>query len=87
MACRLEAEKEEATALAQADAQSRVQQEVSRVLAAERSLTQDSLQAAVLRERASADDEKLRAQRYVSPRRSTSPSACPNPSPRETDLD
>ncbi|XP_030197327.1 coiled-coil-helix-coiled-coil-helix domain containing 3a isoform X4 [Gadus morhua] len=60
----LEAEKDAAAALAQADAQARVQQEVSRVLTEERALSRDGLHAAVLRERASADDEKLRAQRY-----------------------
>ncbi|CAL8386492.1 unnamed protein product, partial [Gadus morhua 'NCC'] len=61
----LEAEKDAAAALAQADAQARVQQEVSRVLTEERALSRDGLHAAVLRERASADDEKLRAQRYA----------------------
>ncbi|CAL8330663.1 unnamed protein product [Boreogadus saida] len=61
----LEAEQEAAAALAQADAQARVQQEVSRVLTEERALSRDGLHTAVLRERASADDEKLRAQRYA----------------------
>ncbi|KAG7258496.1 hypothetical protein CRUP_016694 [Coryphaenoides rupestris] len=59
------AEKVEVAALAQADAQARVQQEVSQILAVERALSQDTLHQAVLRERATAEDEKLRARRYA----------------------
>ncbi|XP_017270220.1 coiled-coil-helix-coiled-coil-helix domain containing 3a isoform X2 [Kryptolebias marmoratus] len=57
-----EAEKARASAQAQAETQSQVQAEVSRMLSAERALTQESLQQAVLRERITIEDDRLRAQ-------------------------
>ncbi|XP_032445702.1 coiled-coil-helix-coiled-coil-helix domain containing 3a isoform X2 [Xiphophorus hellerii] len=57
-----DAEKARASAQAQADVQSKVQEEISRILSVERALTQDSLQQAIIRERISSEDEKLRAQ-------------------------
>ncbi|PWA15621.1 hypothetical protein CCH79_00016641 [Gambusia affinis] len=57
-----DAEKARASAQAQADVQSKVQEEISRILSVERPLTQDSLQQAIIRERISSEDEKLRAQ-------------------------
>ncbi|XP_037551943.1 coiled-coil-helix-coiled-coil-helix domain containing 3a isoform X2 [Nematolebias whitei] len=56
------AEKARASAQAQAETQSQVQAEVSRMLSAERALTQESLQQAILRERITIEDERLRAQ-------------------------
>lgn len=64
---RLEAEKTRASAQAQAEATSHVQDEVSRILSVERAVAQESLQQAVIRERISTEDERLRAQLYVSP--------------------
>lgn len=64
--CRLEAEKVRTAAQARAEAQSHVQDEVSRILTAERALAQESLQQAVIRERITTEDEKLRAQLLVS---------------------
>uniref|UniRef100_A0A3B5M3Q8 Coiled-coil-helix-coiled-coil-helix domain containing 3a n=1 Tax=Xiphophorus couchianus TaxID=32473 RepID=A0A3B5M3Q8_9TELE len=61
-----DAEKARASAQAQADVQSKVQEEISRILSVERALTQDSLQQAIIRERISSEDEKLRAQLLVS---------------------
>lgn len=63
---RLEEEKAQAAALAQAQAQSQVQDEVASILAAERALAHDSLQHAIMRERVTAEDERLRAQLLVS---------------------
>ncbi|XP_054910806.1 coiled-coil-helix-coiled-coil-helix domain containing 3a isoform X6 [Poeciliopsis prolifica] len=57
-----DAEKARASAQAQADAQSKVQDEISRILSVERAFTQESLQQAIIRERISSEDEKLRAQ-------------------------
>ncbi|XP_008398894.1 coiled-coil-helix-coiled-coil-helix domain containing 3a isoform X2 [Poecilia reticulata] len=57
-----DAEKARASAQAQADTQAKVQEEISRILSVERALTQDSLQQAIIRERISSEDEKLRAQ-------------------------
>ncbi|XP_016533147.1 coiled-coil-helix-coiled-coil-helix domain containing 3a isoform X2 [Poecilia formosa] len=57
-----DAEKARASAQAQADAQAKVQEELSRILSVERALTHDSLQQAIIRERISSEDEKLRAQ-------------------------
>ncbi|XP_070709840.1 coiled-coil-helix-coiled-coil-helix domain containing 3a [Pempheris klunzingeri] len=58
----LEAEKSRSAAQAQSEAQSQVQGEVSRILSVERSVAQESLQQAIIRERIAAEDEKLRAQ-------------------------
>lgn len=66
---RLEAEKARASVQAQADAKRHVQDEVSRILSAERAVAQESLQQAVIRERIATEDERLRAQLFVSPRR------------------
>lgn len=55
--CRLEKERARVTAQAHADAQSHVQDEVSRILASER---------AALRERVTADEERLRIKLLVS---------------------
>ncbi|XP_013860256.1 coiled-coil-helix-coiled-coil-helix domain containing 3a [Austrofundulus limnaeus] len=57
-----DAEKARASAQAQAETQSQVQAEVSRMLSAERAATQESLQQAILRERITIEDERLRAQ-------------------------
>lgn len=64
---RLDAQKAQASAKAQADAKHQVQDEVSRILSAERAVATESLQQAVIRERIATEDEKLRAQLYVSP--------------------
>lgn len=63
---RLQAEKTRASAQAHAEAQSQVQDEVSRILASERALTQESIQQAFIRERISTEDDRLRAQLFVS---------------------
>lgn len=63
---RLKAEKARASAQAHAEAQSQVQGEVSRILSVERALAQESIQQAVIRERIATEDERLRAQLYVS---------------------
>ncbi|XP_068442637.1 coiled-coil-helix-coiled-coil-helix domain containing 3a isoform X5 [Clinocottus analis] len=60
----VEAEKARAAAQAQDDAQSQVQDEVSRILSVERAVAKESAQQAVIRERISTEDEKLRAQLY-----------------------
>lgn len=64
---RLEAEKTRASAQAQAEATSLVKDEVSRILSAERAMAKENLQQAVIRERISTEDERLRAQLFVSP--------------------
>ncbi|KAM7378256.1 hypothetical protein PAMA_013246 [Pampus argenteus] len=61
----LEAEKTRASAHAQAEATSLVQDEVSRILSLERAAAQESFQQAVIRERIATDDERLRAQLYA----------------------
>ncbi|CAJ1054853.1 coiled-coil-helix-coiled-coil-helix domain containing 3a [Xyrichtys novacula] len=61
----LESEKARSAAQAQAEAQSQVQDEVSRILSVERAVAHESLQQAVLRERISTEDEKLRAQLFA----------------------
>nr|XP_057933701.1 coiled-coil-helix-coiled-coil-helix domain containing 3a isoform X2 [Doryrhamphus excisus] len=61
----LEAEKARAAAQAQADTKRHVEDEVSRILSAERVVAQESIQQAVLRERIATEDEKLRAQLYA----------------------
>ncbi|KAA8580188.1 hypothetical protein FQN60_005723 [Etheostoma spectabile] len=60
------AEKARAEAQAQDDAQSKVQDEVSRILSVERAMAQESIQQAVIRERITTEDERLRAQLYTS---------------------
>ncbi|XP_039647739.1 coiled-coil-helix-coiled-coil-helix domain containing 3a isoform X5 [Perca fluviatilis] len=60
----IEAEKARAEAQAQDDAQSKVQDEVSRILSVERAMAQESIQQAVIRERIATEDERLRAQLY-----------------------
>ncbi|XP_062338778.1 LOW QUALITY PROTEIN: coiled-coil-helix-coiled-coil-helix domain containing 3a [Osmerus eperlanus] len=60
----LQQEQSQAQALAQAEAQAQVPDEVSRLLAVERAGAQQSLQQAVLRERLSTEDERVRAQLY-----------------------
>lgn len=54
-------------AQAQNEAQSQVPSEVARLLSAERAAAQESIQQAVMRERISTEDEKRRAQLFVSP--------------------
>ncbi|XP_077356957.1 coiled-coil-helix-coiled-coil-helix domain containing 3a isoform X2 [Festucalex cinctus] len=61
----LEAEKSRASAQAQAEAKRHVEDEVSRILSAERAVVQESVQQAVIRERIAAEDEKLRTQLYA----------------------
>ncbi|XP_069556441.1 coiled-coil-helix-coiled-coil-helix domain containing 3a isoform X2 [Brachyistius frenatus] len=61
----LEAEKARASAQAQAEAQSQVQDEVSKILSVERAMAQESLQQAVIRERITTEDERIRAQLYA----------------------
>ncbi|XP_054656887.1 coiled-coil-helix-coiled-coil-helix domain containing 3a isoform X2 [Dunckerocampus dactyliophorus] len=61
----LEAEKARAAAQAQAETKRHVEDEVSRILSAERTVAQESIQQAVLRERIATEDEKLRAQLYA----------------------
>lgn len=63
---RLEAEKARASAQVQAEAQAQVQSEVSKILSVEWAVAEESLQQAVIRERIATEDEKLRAQLYVS---------------------
>lgn len=63
---RLEAEKARSAAKAHAEAQSQVQEEVSRILSVERAVAQESLQEAIIRERIATEDERLRAQLFVS---------------------
>ncbi|XP_072530009.1 coiled-coil-helix-coiled-coil-helix domain containing 3a isoform X3 [Salminus brasiliensis] len=60
----LEKEKAQLHAKAHADAQAQVQDEVSRILAAERAAAREGVQRAVLRERITTEDERLRAQLY-----------------------
>uniref|UniRef100_A0A8C1XC10 MICOS complex subunit MIC19 n=1 Tax=Cyprinus carpio TaxID=7962 RepID=A0A8C1XC10_CYPCA len=60
---RLEKEKSQVHVQAQAEAQAQVKDEVSRILALEK---EQSFQKAILRERITAEDERLQAQIYVS---------------------
>ncbi|KAM6984913.1 coiled-coil-helix-coiled-coil-helix domain containing 3a [Aplochiton taeniatus] len=60
----LEEEKAQIEAVAQAEAQSLAKDEVSRILTVERAMAQETLQQAVLRERITTEDERLRAQLY-----------------------
>lgn len=65
---RLESEKTRAASMAQAEAQSQVQDEVSRILSVERAVAKESIQHAVIRERIATEDERHRAQLLVSRR-------------------
>lgn len=55
---RLESEKTRAASMAQAEAQSQVQDEVSRILSVERAVAKESIQHAVIRERIATEDER-----------------------------
>ncbi|XP_061768230.1 coiled-coil-helix-coiled-coil-helix domain containing 3a isoform X2 [Nerophis ophidion] len=61
----LEAEKARTSAQAKAETRRHVEDEVSRILSSERTVAQESLQQAVLRERIATEDEKLRAQLFA----------------------
>nr|XP_061809466.1 carbohydrate-responsive element-binding protein-like [Nerophis lumbriciformis] len=61
----LEAEKSRASAQSQAEAKRHVEDEVARILSAERAVAQESIQQAVIRERIVSEDEKLRVQLYA----------------------
>lgn len=63
---RLASEKARAAAQADAEAQAQAQSEMSRILSAERAVAQESLQQAIIRERIATEDERLRAQIFVS---------------------
>uniref|UniRef100_A0A4W5QJA2 Coiled-coil-helix-coiled-coil-helix domain containing 3a n=2 Tax=Hucho hucho TaxID=62062 RepID=A0A4W5QJA2_9TELE len=63
----LEEEKVHAASFAEAEAQASVKDEVGRILELERATTHNTLTQAVLREKVSTEDERLRAQLYVSP--------------------
>lgn len=65
---RLEAEKSRASAQSRAEAKRHAEDEVSRILSAERAAAEDGIQQAAIRERIAAEEEKRRAQLYVSPR-------------------
>ncbi|XP_074481118.1 coiled-coil-helix-coiled-coil-helix domain containing 3a isoform X6 [Sebastes fasciatus] len=61
----VESEKARAAAQAQDDAQSQVQDDVSRILSVERAVAKESIQQAVIRERIATEDETRRAQLYA----------------------
>lgn len=61
----LEAEKAQASIQAQAEARSQVENEVSRILSAERAVAEESLQQAIVRERIATEDEKIRTQLFA----------------------
>ncbi|XP_060759421.1 coiled-coil-helix-coiled-coil-helix domain containing 3a [Neoarius graeffei] len=61
----LEKERARVKSQAQADARAHVQDEVSRILASERAATLDSVQRAILRERITAEEERLRMKLLV----------------------
>lgn len=63
---RMAAEKARSKAMVQAEAKAQVKDEVSRILSAERSMAQEGLQQSVLRERLAAEDERRRAELFVS---------------------
>lgn len=63
---RLEEEKTRTKTKVQAETQTQVKDEISRILSAERTLAQDSLQQAIIRERLATEDEKRRAELFVS---------------------
>ncbi|CAG5927557.1 unnamed protein product [Menidia menidia] len=60
-----DAEKARTSAQAKADVQTQVRAEVSRILSAERAAAPDGLQEAIIRERISTEDERLRAQLFL----------------------
>ncbi|XP_045081620.1 MICOS complex subunit MIC19 isoform X8 [Coregonus clupeaformis] len=60
----LEEEKVHAASFAEAEAQASLKDEVGRILELERATTHNTLTQAVMRERVSAEDERLRAQLY-----------------------
>uniref|UniRef100_A0AAY5KCE9 Coiled-coil-helix-coiled-coil-helix domain containing 3a n=2 Tax=Esox lucius TaxID=8010 RepID=A0AAY5KCE9_ESOLU len=60
----LEEEKAQAASFARAEAQTSVDDQVAHILELERSAGQESLTQAVMRERISAEDERIRAQLY-----------------------
>ncbi|KAM9705013.1 coiled-coil-helix-coiled-coil-helix domain containing 3a isoform 4-T4 [Menidia menidia] len=60
-----DAEKARTSAQAKADVQTQVRAEVSRILSAERAAAPDGLQEAIIRERISTEDERLRAQLFA----------------------
>ncbi|KAK7149697.1 hypothetical protein R3I94_009109 [Phoxinus phoxinus] len=62
---RLEKERSQAHAQAQAEAQALVKDEVSRILALEKASAEESIQKVILRERVTAEDERLQAQIYA----------------------
>ncbi|XP_056091716.1 coiled-coil-helix-coiled-coil-helix domain containing 3a isoform X5 [Rhinichthys klamathensis goyatoka] len=62
---RLEKERSRAHAQAQAEAQALVKDEVSRILALEKASAEESIQKAILRERFTAEDERLQTQIYA----------------------
>ncbi|KAM4570116.1 coiled-coil-helix-coiled-coil-helix domain containing 3a isoform 2-T2 [Odontesthes bonariensis] len=59
-----DAEKARASAQAKSEVQSQVRDEVSRILSVEKTVAQDSIQQAIIRERISAEDGRLRAQLF-----------------------
>ncbi|KAG1952994.1 coiled-coil-helix-coiled-coil-helix domain containing 3a isoform X2 [Pimephales promelas] len=61
---RLEKERSRVHAQAHAEAQALVKDEVSRILALEKASAEESIQKAILRERVTAEDERLQAQIY-----------------------
>ncbi|XP_019738767.1 coiled-coil-helix-coiled-coil-helix domain containing 3a isoform X2 [Hippocampus comes] len=61
----LEAEKSRASAQARAEAKRHAEDEVSRILSAERAAAEDGIQQAAIRERIAAEEEKRRAQLYA----------------------
>ncbi|XP_062861599.1 coiled-coil-helix-coiled-coil-helix domain containing 3a isoform X2 [Trichomycterus rosablanca] len=61
----LETERSRVQVKAHADAQAHVKDELNRILASEREAAQDSVQQALLRERVTAEEERLRAQLYA----------------------
>ncbi|KAM4570117.1 coiled-coil-helix-coiled-coil-helix domain containing 3a isoform 3-T3 [Odontesthes bonariensis] len=60
-----DAEKARASAQAKSEVQSQVRDEVSRILSVEKTVAQDSIQQAIIRERISAEDGRLRAQLFA----------------------
>ncbi|KAG1952993.1 coiled-coil-helix-coiled-coil-helix domain containing 3a isoform X8 [Pimephales promelas] len=62
---RLEKERSRVHAQAHAEAQALVKDEVSRILALEKASAEESIQKAILRERVTAEDERLQAQIYA----------------------
>ncbi|XP_038852669.1 coiled-coil-helix-coiled-coil-helix domain containing 3a [Salvelinus namaycush] len=61
----LEEEKVHAASFAEAEAQASVKEEVGRILELERATTHNTLTQAVMREKVSAEDERLRTQLYA----------------------